>query len=501
MPTATETKTGSQAALSDRHSAALEFLKRRINYERTPSVPYLSADFKLDRMRRLMSLLGDPQLGLKAIHIAGTKGKGSTAAMVAAVLTAAGYRTGLYTSPHLVRIEERLVIDGQICPSDRFLELAAEVQPAVELLDGESESQGTTGPTFFEVTTAMAFLHFAQASVDAAVLEVGLGGRLDSTNVCNPEVCIITSISFDHVRQLGNTLAAIAAEKAGIIKPGVPVISGVINPEPRDVIADRASELSAPLFQRTRDYGFRVQEAGDGEQQTGRSSRIKGMAFDYWEAPPPDPKSASALSTNDPALTKPEGASGLTDIQLNLLGRHQIANAAAAIAAINRLRDRGWSISDDAIRRGLASTHIPARIEQIQSAPAIILDVAHNLASMEALLTVLRERFASHRRIAVFASSKDKDYTGMLKLVLPEFDTVFLTQYIENPRATPAESLMATALELRTAAANGDGQGPKLHATVRPADALRLARAVAAAEDLICIAGSFFLAAELRPLM
>src|SRR5439155_12139310 len=161
-----------------------------------------------------------------------------------------------YTSPHLDQIEERLTIDGAACPTDRFLALAAEVQPAVERLDEESAAQGTTGPTFFEVTTAMAFLHFAQANVDAAVLEVGLGGRLDSTNVCNPEVCIITSISFDHVRQLGHTLAAIAAEKAGIIKPGVPIISGVINAEPRNVIAQRAAKLAVPLFQRGIDFNL-----------------------------------------------------------------------------------------------------------------------------------------------------------------------------------------------------------------------------------------------------
>ncbi len=477
MTAATETKSGLHEALADRQAAALDFLTRRINYERTPSVPYLSADFKLDRMRRLMSLLGDPQLGLKAIHIAGTKGKGSTAAMVASVFTAAGYKTGLYTSPHLERIEERLMIDGQICSSHRFLDLAAQVQPSVELLDGESESQGTTGPTFFEVTTAMAFLHFAQANVNAAVLEVGLGGRLDSTNVCNPEVCIITSISFDHVRQLGNTLAAIAAEKAGIIKRGVRVVSGVINPEPRDVIARHASDLSAPLFQRGRDYDF-VQRSPT--LPLPHSPPHRGL-FEYREG--------AANPTYE-----------LHNVELPLLGSHQAANAATAIAAVNRLRDRGWSIGDDAIRRGLASAHIPARIEQIQSSPAIILDVAHNLASIEALLAVLRERFAARRRIAIFASSKDKDYTGMLKLVLPAFDTVFLTQYIHNPRAVPAESLLTTALQIRGTAANGARQ-LKLYATVRPHDALRLARAVADVDDLICIAGSFFLAAELRPLL
>jgi dihydrofolate synthase / folylpolyglutamate synthase len=463
----------SSSLATDRHSAD-EFLTRRINYERTMSVPYQSAEFKLDRMRRLMALLGDPHLGLKAVHIAGTKGKGSTAAMTAAVLKAAGYRTGLYTSPHLARIEERIAIDGQACPPDEFLSLAAQVQPAVEQLDREGALAGGFGPTFFEVTTAMAFLHFVQANVDAAVLEVGLGGRLDSTNVCQPEVCVITSISFDHVKQLGNTLAAIAGEKAGIIKPGVPVVSGVITPEPRDVIAARAAALSAPLVQRGVDYDFTT----DHSPLTTHSE-----SFDYFEP-------AAAPRHHLPHL------------HIGLLGRHQVANAAAAIAAIHCLRARGWSISDEQLRDGLAAARCPARIEQVASSPTVILDVAHNLASIEALLAALRGRFAPRRRIAIFASSKDKDYGAMLKRVLPAFDTIFLTQYVNNPRAMEAEGLLSIAQTLRAeSATETNGRFPTLHATVRPSDAWRLARAIGQPDDLICITGSFFLAAELRSLV
>jgi dihydrofolate synthase / folylpolyglutamate synthase len=457
--------------------AALDFLLCRINYERTTSVPYLSSEFKLDRMRRLMTLLDDPQLAVKAVHIAGTKGKGSTAAMMAAVLAAAGYRTGLYTSPHLERIEQRIVVDGQPCSDAEFVALAGQVQPAVEQLDREAAAAGGTGPTFFEVTTAMAFLHFAQAKVDAAVLEVGLGGRLDSTNVCRPEICIITSISFDHVRQLGPTLAAIATEKAGIIKSGVPVVSGVLKPEPRDVIAARAVALGAPLIQRGIDYDFTPHTT----HHAPRTAQLE--SFDYREP---------AESPRDE----------LTDVRLAMLGQHQAANAAAAIAAVQRLRSSDWSIGDESIRHGLALAVCPARIEQVCSSPAVILDVAHNLASIEALLTVLRQRFAARRRIAIFASSKDKDYAGMLKLVVPAFDTVFLTQYVNNPRAMEAEGLLAIAQQIRLNSANCGGAGkPVLHATARPQDAWRLARAIAAPEDLICITGSFFLAAELRPLI
>ena len=224
------------------YASALDWLMTQINYERTTAVPYETAIFKLDRMRGLLTLLGDPHEGLAAVHIAGTKGKGSTAAMMAGILQASGLRTGLYTSPHLDAVQERIAIDGVACRPEEFAALAADVETAVARLPADEHGQPAE-PTFFEITTAMAFLHFARRRVDAAVLEVGLGGRLDSTNVCRPSVSIITSISFDHTRQLGNTLAAIAGEKAGIIKAGVSVISGVTGDEPRQVIREVAREV------------------------------------------------------------------------------------------------------------------------------------------------------------------------------------------------------------------------------------------------------------------
>jgi dihydrofolate synthase/folylpolyglutamate synthase len=451
------------SAVSD-YASALEFLLGRVNYERTTNIPYRGAEFKLDRMRRLLALLGDPHLGLPAVHIAGTKGKGSTAAMIASVLTAAGHRTGLYTSPHLARIEERMAIDGVDCPPATFVALAAELQQAIERLESESLSNAAlSGATFFEITTAMAFLHFARARVAAAVLEVGLGGRLDSTNVCRPEVCIITSISFDHMKQLGHTLAAISGEKAGIIKPGVPVVSGVVRDEPRRVIAQRAAEVGAPLWQRGVDYDFQSLPAGGGE------------SLDYFE----------------PA-TQPRHA--LRGAKLQLLGEHQAANAAAAICGINRLRECGWAIPETAVRSGLAAARVPGRIEVFSFEPAVVLDVAHNPASIEALLGVLRRRWPDRRKILVFASSKDKDYAGMLKLLVPAFDAIVLTRYVHNPRAADPAELLAVAT-----AAGVDSR--PLQAADEPALALAAARRLAGPQDLICITGSFFLAAELRPLL
>jgi len=453
-------------------ASALEFLLGRINYERTSTIPYCSAEFKLDRMRSLLSLLGDPHLALRAVHIAGTKGKGSTASMIAAVLSAAGYSTGLYTSPHLERLEERFLVGGRQCEENRFVRLAAEVQAAVVELDRIASAAGdsTARPTFFEITTAMAMLHFAQCNVDAAVLEVGLGGRLDSTNVCCPEVCLITSISFDHTRQLGNTLRAIAGEKAGIIKPGVPAVSGVLADEPRSAIRSAAAEQGAPLLERGCDFDA-VPRHGEP-----RAESI-GQLFDYWE-------------------NTAEGRWSLADLHLPLLGQHQAANASAAIAALRQLVRRGWSISDDAIRWGLAAARCDARIEVIRRRPNVILDVAHNVASIQAIVEVLREEFPSGRRALLFASSRDKDVPGMLRLLLPEYDHIVLTRFVTNPRAVAVEELHSLARETLV-----DARGRQSEIVIEPdpVAAWRHARQLARPEDLICITGSFFLAAELLP--
>jgi len=460
--------------LVSNYSTALDFLLTRINYERTVAVPYHTGAFKLDRMRRLLTLVGDPHLGLKAVHIAGTKGKGSTAAMIAGALQAAGMRTGLYTSPHLAAIEERMAIDSQPCSQEEFASLVSELEQAVEKLPLFGAAKESGGPTFFEVTTAMAFLHFARRKVDCAVLEVGLGGRLDSTNVCEPSVTIITSISFDHTRQLGNTLAAIAGEKAGITKPGVPMVSGVVAEEPREVIRRVAREQGAPLFERGKEFDF----------TTKGLTELEGQVLDYRE--PDDERGPGHV---------------LRGVRLGMLGAHQAANAAVAICAVGRLVEQGWAIDDAALRSGLASAKVPARIELVSERPTVILDVAHNVASIEALLGVLADRFRSRRRTLIFASSKDKDTAGMLRLLLPHFDEVVLTRYIENPRAVELDQLQQLAERtLSAASSNGDAQ-PAIRVASAPSEAWRVARGLAGPDDLICITGSFFLAAELRPVV
>jgi dihydrofolate synthase/folylpolyglutamate synthase len=461
----------------DRQSA-LDYLFGRINYERTSGgVPYRSNEFKLDRMRRLLAGLGDPHLALKVVHIAGTKGKGSTAAMVASILRAAGLKVGIYTSPHLVDLEERIVVDGQMCDEASFVRLVAQVQQVAESMDrDEIATERRPGPTFFEITTAMAMLHFVRQGVDVAVLEVGLGGRLDSTNVCQPVVCGITSISFDHTKQLGNTLAAIATEKAGIIKPGVPVVSGVTDSEPRAAIEAIAIERHAPLRQRDIHFGADAIDPPAGLSQAGET-------IAYWDE-----------------LAGPRYQLG--DVAVGMLGSHQAHNAAVAVALARTLQQQGWRIDEQAIRTGLAQVRCPARVEIVGQRPTQIVDVAHNHASIEALVEVLDQRFQATQRVLVFASSRDKDTVGMLRLLLPRFDRIILTRYLNNPRAIEPGELLEMASPVLAELAQGNGRArPVLETAVDPATAWNRAHQVASDEDLICVTGSFFLAAEIRPLL
>ena len=449
-------------------AAALEYLHGRIDYERAQVMPYGNADLRLDRMRVLLARLGSPEAGLTIVHVAGTKGKGSTAAMIAAALTSCGVRTGLYTSPHLERVEERLAIDGVPCPADELCELVRIVQPAVAQMDAETNAApDAVGPTYFEILTALALIHFRRGGAKAAVLEVGLGGRLDSTNVCQPAVCAITSISFDHTQQLGNTLAEIAAEKAGIIKPGVPVISGVIEDEPRRVIVRIARQRRAPLVQTGGDFDFAYRPA----RRLDEADRPAHLDF----------------------FDRRAGQECVwQNVALNLPGRHQAANAAVALATLSELRRQGWSLSEERVRAALAALRWPARVEVVARRPTIVIDAAHNVASVDALLATLADSFGGRKRRLIFATTRDKDVRGMLARLLPRFDEVVLTRYRSNPRGVPVEQLDELATEL---------SATPCHVCPDPAVALHVALEHTRADDLLVITGSFFIAAEIGALL
>ncbi len=482
------------------HQSALDWLMGRINYERTAFIPYQERQLKLDRMRQLLTRLGQPDAGMKIVHVAGTKGKGSTSAMIAGILTAAGYRTGLFSSPHIERIEERFAVDAERCTAAELVALVDRLRPVARAMDDEAAAEGdpTGGPTYFEVTTAMALLHFVEHGVDAAVLEVGLGGRLDSTNVCHPVVSVITSISFDHTKQLGNTLAQIAREKAGIVKPGVPVVCGVTDPEPQAVIARIARDHGCRLIQLGRDFAFDYLRAGsspDAARQGDKETRRQGDTIASVSLSPCLPFSLSS-SRLDFAYTILGQEHRVTALSLAMRGPHQAANAAVALATIAELRHQGWCISEDAIRVGLSHAALPGRVEVFSGEPTVVLDAAHNAASARALVAALAEMPPAARRTLIVSISHDKDVRAIVHELAPHFERFVVTQYQENPRAMPAQQLAEMICR----------ELPEIPATAivvcsTPADAWQHVLQSALSGERVCITGSFYLAAEMRPLL
>jgi dihydrofolate synthase/folylpolyglutamate synthase len=380
--------------------------------------------------------------------------------MIAAILTAAGYRTGVFSSPHLERIEERFTVDGQHCTSEELVALVDRLRPIVLAMDADAAADGDLqgGPTYFEATTAVALLHFVERQVDAAVLEVGLGGRLDSTNVCLPIVSVITSISFDHTQQLGNTLAAIAGEKAGIIKPGVPVVCGVIDREPQQVIARTALEHGCRLIQAERDFRYRYER-----QRVEFEYAVAGQEF------------------------------SLDDLSLAMRGPHQAANAAVALATIAELRHQGWCVSAEAMQSGLAQARLSGRVELIVGEPTVVIDTAHNPASAKALVAALAELPTAGRRTLILSISHDKDVPRVVRELAPQFERVIVTEYQENPRAVPAGELAELL--------HGEIGEKNVIVCDTPRDAWATVCSTTTRDELVCVAGSFYLAAEMRPLV
>jgi dihydrofolate synthase/folylpolyglutamate synthase len=413
----------------------------------------------LATIQRLLTLLDDPQAGIPAIHIGGTNGKGSTAAMLDAMLRAAGYRTGLYTSPHLLSFTERIRVDGEpigeaeiVALTERLKTLcAAHFAPETTFPAGDFLPH----PTFFELTTAMAFLHFRRRAVETAAIEVGLGGRLDATNVLQPRVAVITNIALEHQEYLGRTRAEIAAEKAGIIKPGVPIVTAARG-EALAVIRQTAAQRRAPVICVPESYRWAVVD-----------SSLGGQTFDL-----------------DGPRERYQG------LRVSLAGRHQVENAVLAVAAAEAAQDQGILLDAMAIRRGLAEAAWPGRLQVLQNRPRIILDGAHNPAGTEALAAFLMEhRGALGRLVLVFGVLQDKDWETMLGLLGPLADEIVLTHPPSQRGADPAALAPAAQRHARVTIA------------AEPEKALAWAREVARAEDTILVAGSLYtVAAALRAL-
>lgn len=397
----------SSPSIENRYQETLDWIYSWVDFSMKRHVDDKHRFFKLDRMNKLMELLDHPHRKFQTVHVAGTKGKGSTASLIASVLQESGYRVGLYTSPHLEDFRERIVIDGQMISQEDVIELADQMRPLTEIVPET---------TTFELTTAIAFQYFAQQEVDIAVIEVGLGGRLDATNVIDPLVSVITSISYDHMSVLGNTLAEIAAEKGGIIKPGRPVVVSPQNPESLETLRAMATEREAPFLYVKHEYSFESLTHSLKSQTFSVSSQKKNVM-------------GKKISTNTALkLTTP------------LLGAHQIENGVTAIAALDQLRLSGLKINRKSIQNGFLEVHWPARFEILREQPPVVIDSAHNGDSMQKLVRSIDEYFPDWPFILVFGASADKSMDDMLNAILPRCELVITTQSI-HPRAASPEEL------------------------------------------------------------
>ena len=439
--------------IDTRYNQALDYLYSFVDYSLKHISELAKAEFNLDRMFALMNELGNPQNKYPIIHVAGTKGKGSVAALCASALKAAGYKTGLYTSPHLWDYVERIQIDGEPISHEQLIELVEQVKPAVAR---------TPKLTTFEITTAIGLLAFAKNDVEAAVIEVGLGGRLDATNVVTPRVSVITSLSYDHMAVLGNTIAAIAGEKAGIIKEGVPVVSAPQTKEALDVLERVAREKNCLFLLVSKHVTFeRLTSSLDGQ-----SLRVSSLVLRHIEDP------------LFPRATQPEAL----DLTIPLLGAHQIENAAIAYTA---LKTSGIPISDQTIQAGFAEVKWPARFELLRREPPVVIDSAHNRDSARRLRETLDEYFPEIPVILIFCALEDKDISGMLEELKPRLQCVVTTR-ADHPRAPSAEWI---AEQVRNAGIPVEAVTPVSRALER---ALELARE----QKLVLSAGSVAFAGE-----
>lgn len=404
---------------------------------------------KLERVRELLRRVGDPHIRVPSVLIAGTKGKGSTAAMLAGVMEHAGLHVGLYTKPHLVDYRERIRINGTLIAPPALAQVMEQLQPQVEAMRDHPHGP----PTYFDVSVAAAFLYFAEREVDLGVMEVGLGGRLDGTNIADPLVSVITPISYDHMEVLGTTLDAIAREKAGIVRPRGAVVSAPQAPEALAAIIDICARQDARLW--LVDARMRWEEL---------SSTLHEQTF---------------------TLSSPLEDYG--EVVVPLLGTHQVINAATAVATAEALRERGFSFAPGAVRTGLAAVHWPARIEVLREHPYVILDVAHNPASIGALRQVLEEHFRGRRMVLVFAMVATHDYRATTSLIAPLAETVIVT----TPQHAKPLSASVLAEEVRRYAAHVEVLENRLAAVER-------ALAVAGRDDVVVVTGSFFLVGDVR---
>lgn len=434
------------------YDAALRYLTSLTDYEQMLRVRYNRDTFSLDRMHRLLRKLGNPHRKIKSVHIAGTKGKGSTVAMLGQMLISCGYRVGVYTSPHIIDVRERVRINSDMITQAAFTRLVCELQPHINKMEADR-------PTFFEILTALAFKHFANEGVDVAVIETGLGGRLDSTNVLEPTVCGLTSISLDHTHQLGRDVKSIAAEKAGIFKKSIPAISVPQTPEIEGVLKKHAKSVATPLMFAGKDIDFSFRF--ESSRATGPHTRV--------------------------CLTTPN--SRFEHLPVPLLGEHQALNCGLALALLDQLKVKGFDkINDQTAIDGLSQTYLPGRMEMICSDPRILADGAHNAASIAALMKAIGQNIPYDSMVVVFGCAVDKDIVGIMAQLGLGADKLIFTRS-QSPRSADPKDLAETYEEVC-------GKTSQIARNIK--DAMSIASSAVSREDIICITGSFYLVGEAK---
>ena len=441
------------------YEAALAYIEAFIDYERSPDFSRQARLYNLNRISLLLKRLGNPHDRLQVIHIAGSKGKGSTAALVASVLTHAGYKTGLFTSPHLITPRERCRIDDELISEADVAFYIEKIKPAIETVSTSEFGR----VSFFEIYTALAFTYFADKATDFAVIEVGLGGRLDATNVVKPVATVITPIALEHTAILGETYAEIAAEKAEIIKEGCPLALAPQHSEARAVFEKVANERKASIVA-AKTYDVETDHSVSTSQLVQNADGIPiAQQFDV-----------ETDSESYPQLTIP------------LLGYHQFVNATTAIAAIECLKQEGYAISKNSVYAGFKNVQWHGRIQRIMSSPLVVLDGAHSPVSMEALCSTLRESFRYTQAIFIVSLMKDKNLKAIGDIISKTADTVIATQVSENPRVMAAEAIQDA----------WSGTYEKITVCANPEKAIARALASASPTDLICITGSLYLVGQ-----
>lgn len=442
----TELKKAMSAREIKTFRSAVRYLDSLTNYERASRAKYTSSNFSIARMTRLLGALGRPHRSFKSVHIAGTKGKGSTATMLAGMLSACGFKVGLYTSPHILNIRERIVINGKMISESAFAKTVADVADV-------TTKARVPEPTYFEILTAAAFRHFAAQEVDIAVVETGMGGRLDSTNVLTPEVVGLTSISYDHTAQLGDDLMSITREKAAIIKKGIPVVSAPQHADAKEVIREAAMEANATLRYSNEevDFSYRFEFS----RLSGRHARI--------------------------CMTTP--TSRFEHLRVPLLGEHQATNCGLALRLLDVLKSRGFAVDDQQAMIGLSEVRLMGRMQIICDEPQILVDGAHNAVSIYTLMRAIGQHIPYDSMVVIFGCQKDKDIPGMIHRLQVGADKMIFTSTGSPRSADPAE------LALQYTEHTG-----KMAQVGRTLDeAMRIATSAITPEDLICVTGSFYL--------